>query len=785
MFTAVAIATLALGIGANTAIFSVVDTLLIRPLPYRDPARLVVVWEFNVPRGQINPSVAPANFLHWREMNRSFQELSSVSPAFRTTLTGQGDAVELPVQYVSGTLFGVLGVRPQLGRDFVSAEDAPGQRVVIISDRLWRRRFGSDPLLLDRTILLDGRPHRVVGVMPSGFSILDKTVDIWSTVGFGPDARTPRGRWTQVVGRLKDGVSIEQAQEDMTRVAADLTRMFPAFDAGWTVRLVGLRDQLTGDVRPALIVMLVAVGFVLLIACANVGNLVLARATGRQREMAVRAALGASRGRLVRQLLSESALLSCAGGVMGLAIAWWAVVALRTTVAARMPIPRFETIGIDGRVLAFTLAAALVSALLFGTAPALWSAGSRLTGGLRDGGRGSSSARGTRLRSAFVVVEIALALVLLVGAGLLIRSFLTILAVDPGFDPSHTLTMKVSIPTSKYRNSAQVQSFFGQLFEKFDALPGVEASGGTSFLPLNGLGAATGFEIVGKPKPAAGQVPVCDVRVVTHHYFEAMHVPLLRGRLYDSRDEGNNVRRVIISQGLARQYFPGEDPIGQRLIVEWNDEGPDEIIGVIGDVRQEDLESGAKATVYWPPSRFTYPFMTVAIRTDGDPRGIAAGAVAALHQLDPDVAAADVRTMESVVEISLVERRLTMLLLTVFAGLALVLAAVGIYAVVSYSVTQRTHEIGIRVALGAPRVRVMQMILAQAMTLALAGLATGAAGAFVLTRLMQKLLFTVRPSDPLTFVTVAALLGVVAVIAAAVPGIRATRVDPVVALRSE
>jgi putative ABC transport system permease protein len=785
MFTAVAIATLALGIGANTAIFSVVDTLLIRPLPYRQPDRLVVVWEFNVPRGQINPSVAPANFLRWREMNRSFQELSSVSPAFRTTLTGQGDAVELPVQYVSGTLFGVLGVRPQIGRDFVSAEDAPGQRVVIISDRLWRERFGSDRSLLDGTIVLDGRPNRVVGIMPPGFSILDKTVDIWSTVGFGADARTPRGRWTQVVGRLKDGVSIDQAQQDMTRVAADLTRMFPAFDAGWTVRVIGLRDQLTGDVRPALLVMLVAVGFVLLIACANVGNLVLARATGRQREMAVRAALGAGRGRLVRQLLTESALLSCAGGMGGLVMAWWAIAALRTMVAAHVPIPRLETIAIDGRVLVFTLAAALMSALLFGIAPALSSAGSELTGGLKDGGRGSSSAHGTRLRGAFVVIEIALALMLLVGAGLLIRSFMTLIAVNPGFDPSHTLTMKVSIPTATYRNDAQVQSFFTQLFEKLDALPGVKAAGGTSFLPLNGLGAATGFEIVGRPKPAAGQVPVCDVRVVTHHYFEAMHVPLVRGRLFDSRDDGSGVRRVIISEALARRYFAGEDPIGKSLIVEWNDERAEEILGVVGDVRQEDLESGAKATVYWPPSRFAYPFMTVALRTDGDPRGIAAGAIDALHQLDPNVAAADVRTMETVVETSLTERRLTMLLLAIFAGLALVLAAVGIYAVVSYSVTQRTQEIGIRVALGASRSRVMRLILAQAMTLALAGLGAGSAGAFVLTRLMQKLLFAVKPSDPLTFFTVAALLGIVSAVAAAVPGMRATRVDPVVALRSE
>ena len=784
-FTLVAVAALALGIGANTAIFTVVDTLLLRPLPYASPDRLAVVWEHNVPRDRKNNVVSPGNFIHWRELNQSFSELAAVSMTFRTTLTGAGEATELPMQLVSGTLFGLLGVRPALGRDFTPQEDAPGAAVVTISDRLWRQRFGADPGIINRTIVLNDRPNVVAGVMPPGFSILDKNVDVWTTIGFAPAARTPRGRWLCVVGRVKEGVTMAQAQDDMRRVHAELTKRFPEINTGWTANVVPLRQQLTGDVRPALWVMLGAVGFVLLIACANVGNLVLARATARQRELAVRAALGAGRGRLVRQMLAESVLLSLLGAAAGLVLAWWALFALRTTVATRLPIARLEQVGIDGTVLLFTLAAALVSAILFGIAPALTSAGPRLTDTLKDGGRSGSSGRGARVRGAFVVVEIALALVLLVGAGLLLRSFVTLLRVDPGFDPAQTMTVKVSIPTLKYPDAVRQQAFFNQLYERLDALPGVIATGGTSFLPMNGLGAATGFEIVGRPKPPAGQEPVTDVRVIGHHYFKAMGIPVLRGRSFDARDAGTKIRRVIVSQALANKHFPGEDPIGKSIIVAWNDPGPDEIVGVVGDVRQQDLETEPRATIYWPPGRFTYPFATVAIRTAGDPRAVVPAAVAALREIDPNVAAADVKTMEEVIDSSVAQRRLTMLLLAGFAGLALALAAVGIYGVIGYSVSQRTQEIGIRMALGAQRSAVMRLVVGQAMALAAAGLVAGGIGAWLLTRLMQKLLFGVTPSDPLTFGAVSLLLALVAAVAASIPGLRATRVDPVVALRSE
>ena len=784
-FTFVAVTALALGIGANTAIFSVVNTLLLRPLPYAEADKLAVVWEHNLPRDKKTNVVSPGNFIHWRELNQSFTELSAVSPAFRTTLTGAGDATELPVQFISGTLFGVLGVRPAIGRDFTPQEDAPGVGAVTISDRLWRQRFGADPSIVNRNIILDGRPNLVVGVMPPGFSILDKSVDVWSTVGFAPAARNPRGRWICVIGRVKDGVSMAQAQQDMARVHAELTRRFPDFNTGWTANVVPLRQQLTGDVRPALWVMLGAVGFVLLIACANVGNLVLARATARQRELAVRAALGASRARLIRQMLAESVLLSLAGAAAGLVLAWWATVALRTTVAERLPIARLDQVGIDGKVLLFTVAAALVCAFLFGIAPALTSAGARLTDTLKDGGRSGSAARGARVRSVFVVVEMALALILLVGAGLLLRSFVALLSVDPGFDPSRTMTVKVSIPQSKYTDAAQQQAFFDRLFERLDGLPGVTAAGGTSYLPLAGLGSATGFEIVGKPKPGPGQAPVTDVRVITHNYFKAMGIPLVKGRAFDTRDTAKGTRRVIINQTLAVKYFPGEDPIGKAIVVNWNDTAPDEIVGVVGDVRQQELETEARATIYWPPSRFTYPFMTIAIRTAGDPRAIVSPAIAALHEMDPNVAGADVKTMEDVIDVSVAQRRLTMLLLSIFAGLALVLAGVGIYGVISYSVTQRTQEIGIRMALGAQRTKVLRMVVGQAMSLAIVGVAVGAVGAWLLSRLMQKLLYGVTASDPVTFVAVSGLLAAVAALAASVPGLRATRVDPAIALRSE
>jgi putative ABC transport system permease protein len=781
VFTAVAVATLALGIGANTAVFSVINTLILRPLPYADPGRLALVREIN-PSGKENPSGSPGNYLHWRELAASFDDMAAVSLTFRTTLSGKGEPEELPMQYVSATIFPILGVAPQIGRTFTSDEDQPNRSpVAVLSDRLWRRRFGADPGVLNQVVPFDGDPCTIVGIMPPGFSILDKTVDVWKPIRFSAESRTPGGRWILVMTRLKRGVTVARAQQDMDRVQAEMIRLFPRFNAGWRLRVRPLNDQLTSDVRPALFLMLGAVGFVLLIACANVANLLLARATNRRRELAVRAALGADRRRIVYQVFVEILVLSAIGTAAGLLLAWWVVSLFRTTVAAHLPIPRLEAITIDGWVLAFTGASALVSAVVFGLAPALSAAGISIVNTLKEGGRTGTAVGAVRARGLFVIAETALAVVLLVGAGLLVRSFVALMRVDAGFDPSRAITMKITLPRSKYREARQ---FFDRLYSQIDALPGVQASGGVSFLPLNGLGAATDFSIPGRPIGAYGDRPVADVRVVTHDYFKAMGIPLLRGRLFDSRDM-NAPHKVVISSDLARRFFPNEDPIGKRIAIDWNDQDPDEIIGIVGDVHQLTLDDEIRATTYWPPSRFAYPWNSVVIRTTSEPARIVPEVAALVRQYDSTIALADVRTMDDVMSVSAAERRLTMWMLSVFAGLALLLAAVGIYGVVSYSVSERTHEIGIRMALGAARGAVMLMVLRQALTLALVGVAAGGAGAYLVTRLMKTLLFGVLPSDPATFVAVSALLTLVAAAAAWVPGVRATRVDPVTALRAE
>jgi putative ABC transport system permease protein len=779
-FTAIAIVTLALGIGANTAVFCVVNTLLLRPLPYADPSRLVIVHEVN-PTGKDN-SGSPGNYLHWRDIATSFDDMAAVSLTFRTTLSGQGEPEELPMQYVSATAFPILGVPAELGRTFTPDEDQPRRNLVaLISDTLWRRKFGADRTIVNRAVYLDGELVTVVGVMPAGFSILDKSVAVWRPTGFSAASRTPRGRWLFVVARIKQGTTIQRAQQDMDRVQAEMIRLFPAFNTGWHVRVRSLKDELSRNARPALLILLGAVGFVLLIACANVANLLLARATTRQRELAVRTALGAGRRQLLSQMFVESGVLATAGTAAGLLLAWWAVVIVRTTVAAHIPVPRLEAVSIDRVVLGFTAAAAVICAMVFGIAPALSAGGVNPLGVLKDGGRTGTSAGGRRARSFFIVAETALALVLLVGAGLLVRSFVALMRVDAGFDPSSTITMKITLPTAK---NAEARQFFDQLYAGIDALPGVQASGGISFLPLNGLGAATDFSIPGRPASDRERM-VADVRVVTHDYFKAMRIPLIRGRLFDSRDTGGASHRVIISADLARRFFPNQDPIGRQIAIDWNDQTPDEIIGVVGDVHQLTLDDEIRATTYWPPSRFAYPWNTVIIRTSGDPVRIVPNVGALVRRYDPAIAVADVRTMDEVMSVSAAERWLTTLLLSAFAGLALVLAAVGIYGVISCSVTERIHEIGIRMALGAAQRTVMRMVLTQALTLTSAGVAAGALGAWQLTRLMKTLLFGVPPFDPFTFVAVSALLTLVAAVAAWIPGLRATRIDPVLALRSE
>jgi putative ABC transport system permease protein len=782
-FSLVAIIALAIGIGANTAIFSVINTLLLQRLPYPDAGRLAIVWEHNTVRGSRSNVVGPANFIHWREMNQVFVDLAAVTITYGVTVTGHGDPEELQAQSISAELFNILGVQPAFGRGFTAAENVPGTRSIVISDRLWKRRFGGDRAILEKPVVSQGTPYTIVGVMPPGFSLLDKSVDVWLPIGFTAQSRIPRGRSLTVVGRLKPGITAERAQLDMTQVSAQLTQMFPDFNTGWTSRVVPLREQLTGDVRPALLVLAGAVAFVLLIACANVANLLLARAGARQRELAVRAALGAARARLIRQLLAESVVLSAIGGVCGLLLAWWALGFLRAVVAERLPIQRLELVGIDTSVLLFTVVASLLCGLVFGVVPALTASGTSLTDSLKEGGRSGSGSRGNRMRGAFVVVEVALALVLLVGAGLLLRSFLRLLDQHPGFDSTRIVTMRLSLPGARY-GADQRGQFLTRFFQQVDALPGVEASGAISFLPLTGLGAATRMDIVGQPKPPTGQEPVTDVRVITHDYLGTMRVPLLKGRLFNEHDAADAKGRVVINETMARRHWPNEDPIGRRVRIAWDDL-EDEVIGVVGDVKHSGLDAEPRAMTYWPYARNAYGTMTVTVRTAGDTGRVVNSIVGLVRQLDPELVVANVKTMDEVVSNSVAQRRLTMLLLTVFAATALLLAAVGIYGVIAYSVTQRTQEIGIRMALGAQRTDVLRMVVRQALLLAVAGIVIGGAGALLLTRLMEGLLFLVKPGDPVTFAVVSGVLAAVALLASYIPGRRATRVDPVIALRAE
>jgi putative ABC transport system permease protein len=571
----------------------------------------------------------------------------------------------------------------------------------------------------------------------------------------------------------------------MTRVHAELTRLFPDFNTGWTARVVPLRQEMTGEVRPALLVLLGAVAFVLLIACANVANLLLARASVRQRELAVRSALGAGRGRLVRQLLAESVVLAAAGGAAGLLLAWWALHLLRAVVAERLPIQRLEMVGIDGWVLGFTLGASLLSGMIFGLIPALTASGAGLNAALKEGGRSGSAAGGNRTRGVFVVAEIALALVLLVGAGLLIRSFVQLVNVDPGFDPERTITMTVSLPGSRYGEPLRRVQFYQRLFEKVDALPGVQSAGAISFLPLAGGGAATSYEVVGQPIPPLGQEPVTDVRVIANKYLQAMGTSLVRGRLFDDANPDDAKNRVVVNETLARKHWPNEDPLGKRIKISWNDTREDEIVGVVRDVKNTSLEAETRPTIYWPHPRFPYPGMTLAIRTATEPATIVNSVLALVREQDPLLAVSNIRTMDEVLSRSVTQQRLVMTMLAVFAAAALILAAVGIYGVIAYGVTQRTQEIGIRMALGAQRSDVLRMVVGSAMALAATGIVIGGVCAFLLTRLMTKLLFGVAPGDPATFAAVAGVLAVVAAAASCIPGLRATRVDPVVALRAE
>lgn len=782
-FTLVAVLALALGIGANTSIFSVVNAVLLRPLPFAKPDRLVMVWEHSPRTGKTNVA-NPINFLEWRARNHSFERIAAlVQVPFN--LSGDGEPEQVQGMLVSDGYFEILGAQAMLGRTFTPEEDGRGHdRVVILSQGLWQRRYGSDPKILGRAITVNNGTLTVVGVMPSGFRFPDTKAELWSPMAIdrAPAMRTGRYLWT--VARLKPGASIGSAQADMDVIAKELERERPDFDAKWGITVVSLREQAVGEVRPALLILLGSVGFVLLIACANVANLMLIRAGARGREIAIRASLGAARWRIVRQLLVESLTLAAAGGTLGLMIAVWLTDALVAAMPESISIYNVTAVSLDRNVLLFTLALSVLTGVLFGVAPALGASRVDLHDALKEGARGSGGGR-SGLRSALVVVEVALSVVLLIGAGLLIRSFLRLAAVSPGFEPEKTLTMRMTLFGSAYRTDQKVVDFTQQILERVRRLPQVRAAGTIHFLPLSGLLSATGFWVDGRPTPQHGDEPVAVTLVITPGYFSAMGVPLIRGRTFTERDRDGAPLTVIVNQALARKYFPNENPVGRRLFIQWGRKTPYEIVGVVGDVRHRGLEREPEPTLFLSDFQEPNGLVSLVVRTAGDPMQVAATIEKEIHSVDPVLPISEVRTMDYYLSSSVSKPRFNTLLLGSFAGLALLLAAIGIFGVISYSVAQRTHEIGIRVALGASGGSVVSMVLRQGLFLTLAGVALGLAGAFALTRLLATLLFGVTATDPITFAAVAVVLGAVALVSSYIPARRATKVDPTVALRYE
>jgi putative ABC transport system permease protein len=791
-FSAVAIATLALGIGANTAIFSVINAVLIEPLPFKDPSRLVVLWEEQARRPGRPNVVGPANYLRWQERATSFENMSAFT-ATRLNLTGAGAPLELAVHVVSRGFFETLGVSPIAGRTFSAQEtsEPAATSAVVLSHSLWSARFGSDATIVGRTIQLGARSFTVAGVMPADMRLAfrngngTKPPDVWVPFAFTAEARQPRGRGWSVIARLKSGVSIEQARAEMLTIAKGLQTELPAFDTGWTNQVVPLRDELAGEVKPALIVLAGAVSFVLLIACANVANLLLARGARRQQEIAVRCAIGAGRRRVVRQLLTESLFLTALGGGAGLVVAIWTLKGL--LMLSPVEVAGLGRVGLSYPVLAFTAGVSLVTAVVAGFAPAFETSRADFTA-LKNGVRQiGSDVRRRRLRHTLVVAELALAVVLLVGAGLMLRSFAGMQRIDTGFDAKNVLTMRVSLPGQRYSEPGSSTRFFQAMTTRVRTLPGVERAGTVSFLPFSELGAATGFTIVGRPLPAPGQGYVTDVRVCDQGYFDSMHIALRRGRWFTEREQHELSNVVIVNEALARQYFADQDPIGQRLIISMTAAPePSRIVGVVADVRYGDLTAATiRPMSYWPHPQLPYPGMTLTVRAVANPLGLATAIEREIQSLDKDQPVADVRTMEQWMSRAMARERFSSTLLTAFAGLALLLAAIGIYGVMSYAVSQRQSEIGVRLALGAEPHRIRQMVLSAGLKLVVAGLTIGLVAGLLLSRVLTGLLYKIPLADPATLASATLLLAAVATVAIYLPARRASRLNPIVALRAE
>jgi putative ABC transport system permease protein len=785
-FTVVAVFLLALGIGATTAIFSVVRAVLLEPLPFRDPERLAAVWEVAYKRGSDRNVVSPFNFLEWRERSRSFEALSAFAP-WDCNLTGGGDAERVPIGYVSADFFSTLGVSAARGRIFSPEDGVPGHdRVVVLGDGLWKRRFGSDPAVIGKTLGVNGTEMTIVGVLPPGLELPSNSsggggIQLWNPIAFTEKHREFGGRYLTVVGRMAPGILVDQARDEMKRIASGLEKEKPDFDAGWSASVIPLKSDIVRDVREALLVLLAAVASVLLIACANVGNLLLTRAVARERELSVRAALGAHRFRIFRQLLVESLLLAGLGGVGGILAG---AVLLRAIVAATASeLPPFVSVHLDGRVLSFALVLSFATSLLFGLLPAILVSRRDLVEPLKEGARAGSSGARKQLKNALVVAETALAVVLLVATGLLLRSFVGLAGTDPGFDPRRVTAIQINLAGPRYQTNEAQSAYFTEALQRLGQIPSIERAAAISWLPLGGGGAATSFRVADKPDPPPEDPRVADVRVVAGDLFRTMGIPVVLGRGFDDRDRGDSASVVIINEALAKTVWPGETPIGKTVLMEWGRDIAAEVVGVSGDVRLDELDTAPRPTLYWPYAQFPNEFMTLVVREKPGSSVSVADLRARLAGLDPEIPVSNIVSMEEVVSRSLGRPRLTLSLMSLFGVVALLLASVGIYGVIAFSVSQRVREFGLRRALGASAWNIEGMVLRQGLALALAGIGIGIVGAVFASHLIEGLLYQVEARDPVTLLAITFLLLGVAVAAAYVPARRATRVDPFEALR--
>ncbi len=782
-FAAVAVLTLALGIGGNTAIFSLVNQVILKPLPYPDAGRLVMVWEHQLTRDRTHNVVNPGNFNDWREQSTVFAGMAAFVQT-TANLTGSDDPEEIPLVYSSPELFSVLGVDAAYGRVFSAGRDDQESGVVVVSHGFWQRKTGGDPEFVGSTLTLNDRVLEVIGVLPPDVDVFSASAEMWHPYVI-PTERS--GRSLSVVARLRDGVTVEQATTEMRTIAGRLEEAYPDFNDGWSAHVQPLTEHVVGDVRSALLTLLAAVGFLLLIACANVANLLLGRAVGRRQELALRTSLGASRGRIARQLLTESAVLAGLGGLGGLAVATLGIRWLVAAIPGDVRVPRLGAVAVDGELLLFTLGIAAVTALLFGLVPVVDAARADLAPALRGGGRGGGDGRVTGgLRAGLIVAEVALSLMLLVGAGLMARSFSEMLAVDSGLRPENVVTAQVNLRGARYPEPSDRMAFFTELQSRMEDVPGVVAVGTNSFLPLTGVGSATSYYPEDRPVPPSGERPAANMRFVTGAYFEAMGIRLLGGRFVGDEDGPDRPKVAVVNQTLARAHWGDESPLGKRVSYGWGDDEGAEIVGVVADVLHEGVREGARAAIYipWQQQR-SFSFAAIAVRTAGDPAVTGRALRDAVAAIDPELPLTRLRSMEDVVGAAVAQPRLTTFLLGAFAVLALLLAAIGIYGVMSFNVSRRVNEMGIRMALGARGADVVGLVVRHGMKLALIGVALGILGAAFASRLLASLLFRIAPTDVVTYGGVAALLVGVALVACYLPARRATRVDPVTALRQE